>query len=71
MKSNKNFCSTDCKIFYFEKMNDMKIETWTNKKTQSKCRVYRLQGIVSEKDLKDMVKETEINIAKKMNKLKR
>ena len=71
MKSNKNFCSTDCKILYFEKMNNIRTETWTNKKTQSKHRVYGLQDILNKEDLKQMVEETERNIDEKMNKLKR
>ncbi len=70
-KFNKNFCSPNCKTLYFEKININKIETWTNKKTQSKHRVYKLSDILNKDVLKQMVEEAERNIDKKINILKR
>jgi len=67
MKSNINFCSMDCQVLYFEKINKIRIGTWINKKK----RRIGLSDILSEENLKAMIKETERSIDKKMNKLKR
>lgn len=68
---NKLFCSKECQVLYFEKMNEIKIGTWTNKKTQSKRRGFKLSNLLNEENLKAMIEKTERNIDKKMNKLKR
>lgn len=67
---NKLFCNNDCRDLYFEKINDTKIKTWTNKKNQSKRRI-DLSNLLSEENLKAMVSETKRSIDKRMNKLKR
>ena len=68
IRANKIFCSTKCKILYFR---EIRIGTYVNKKTQNKGRIFELSDILNKEDLKDMVKQTEINIAKMMNILKR
>lgn len=68
MKTNKNFCSVNCKILYFEKINKLKNKIKINKKTQSKRRVFGLQDILNKEDLKAIIKKTERNIDKRMNK---
>lgn len=56
----------DCQVQYFEKMNKIKYGTWTNKKIQSKHHV-KLSDLLSEENLKSMVKDTEKNIDERMN----
>ena len=62
IRAGKNFCSTKCKISYFR---EIKIKNWINKKTQNKCRVFGLSDILSDEDLKVMVKQTISRIDKK------
>lgn len=60
----------DCRDLYFGKINDTKIKTWTNKKNQSRRRI-GLSDLLSEENLKAIVKDTEKNIDEQMNKSKR
>lgn len=71
MRTNRNFCSMECKVLYFEKMDKIRTKTLTNKKKQSKRRVFELSDILNKKDLKQMVEETEKNIDIRMIKSKR
>lgn len=71
MRTNRNFCSIECKLLYFKKLNEIRIGTWTSKKTQSKRHVYRVSDILNEENLKQMVDEIEKNIDVRMNKSKR
>jgi len=64
IRAGKNFCSMKCKLSYFR---EIKIKNWTNKKTQSKRRVFGLSDILNEEDLKAMVKQTINRIDKKTN----
>ena len=68
---NKLFCNKECQVLYFEKMNEIKIGTWTNKKTQSKCRGFKLSNLLNEENLKAMIDETERNIDERMNQSKK
>lgn len=67
IRAGKNFCSAKCKLSYFR---EIRIGAWINKKTQNKRRIFELSDILNEKDLKDIIKQTESRIDKKMNKLK-
>lgn len=66
---NKLFCNKECKEQYFEKKSKIKDGTWTNKKNQVK-RQTGLSNLLSEENLKAMVKDTEKNIDERMNKSK-
>ena len=68
---NKNFCSMNCKILYFEKINKIENKAWINKKTQNKHRVFGLQDILNKEEFQQIIKKTERNIDVKMNRLKR
>ena len=65
---NKLFCNKDCRDLYFEKMSKIKHGTWTNK-NQHKRRI-GLKDLLSEENLKAMVKDTEKNIDERINKSK-
>ena len=71
MRTNRNFCSMDCQVLYFEKMNKIRTETFINKKTQSKRHIYRVSDILNKENLKQMVKESEKNIDIRMKNSKR
>ena len=67
IRANKIFCSVKCKILYFR---EIRIGAWINKKIQDKRRIFELSDILNREDLKDMVEQTEKNIAKMTNELK-
>ncbi len=60
---DKIFCNNGCKEQYFEKINDINISSWNNKKNQSKRRI-DLSNLLNEENLKAMVSETKRNIDK-------
>ena len=68
IRANKIFCSTKCKILYFR---EIRIGSYVNKKTQDKGRIFEVSDILNDNDLKYMVEQTEINITKMTNKLKK
>ncbi len=67
IKHNKLFCYKNCQVLYFEKINDIKIRTWTNKNNQSKRRDFKLSNLLNEENLKAKIEKTERNMDKKMN----
>ena len=67
IRADKIFCSAKCKILYFR---EIRVGAWINKKTQDKRRIFELSDILNKEDLKAMVEQTEINIAKITNELK-
>lgn len=66
IRVNKIFCSAKCKLLYFR---EIRIKKWIGK-TQDKHRV-ELSDILNEEKLKAMTIQTEKNIEKKMNKLRK
>lgn len=68
--NNKLFCSNDCKVKYFGIINDAKIKKWTNKNTKDRSQI-GLSVLLSEENLKDIVRQTELNIDERINKSKR
>ena len=71
MKENKNFCSIECNVLYYKKMNDIKIGKYVPKKKQKKQHVDISTNILSEEYLKTILEETEKNISKRMSNLRR
>lgn len=66
---NKLFCSNECKVKYFRIINDAKIKKWTNKGTKDRSQI-GLSKLLNEENLKDIVRQTELNIDERINKSK-
>lgn len=62
MRTNRNFCSLDCRALYFKKMIENRNGITINKKRQRKIHIYNLSELLNEENLKAMVEESEKNI---------
>lgn len=56
------FCTKKCEKLYFKRKCDIIEGKYMSKKKQNKHHVYEFTDIISERDLKDLIRETEENI---------